>query len=353
MYTEAIGWRDDGGVWMLDQTRLPDETVHIDIDTIETAVDAIRMLRIRGAPLIGVGAAMSLAAAARAETARGTVETPEEAAEWLRDGIARLAASRPTAVNLRWAMDRMSRYIAAVGDRFPRRGAGAAMASALREEAQRIWDEDVAMCEAIGRAGAALVEPGTRALTVCNTGMLATGGIGTAFGVLRTAFEAGSLRHVYACETRPLRQGARLTAWELARCGMPGTVIVDGAAAAVIASGRVDFVIAGADRIAANGDSANKVGTLGLATLARVHGIPFYVAAPSSTIDPHTASGSAIPIEERGADEIGVPEGVGAYNPAFDVTPAGLITAIVTDRGVLDPPYPRTIASALAEVGAS
>jgi methylthioribose-1-phosphate isomerase len=339
-------------VWILDQTRLPGETVYLDIDSIEAAVEAIAMLRIRGAPLIGVGAAMSLAAAAKRAAEARAVQTASAAMEWVESAAARLAAARPTAVNLGWAMTRMIRRVTVMREQLPAHDAGSTLARMLREEAQRIWDEDAAMCGAIGRAGAALIPPGTRALTVCNTGMLATGGIGTAFGVLRTAFESGVLEHVYACETRPLRQGARLTAWELARCDMPGTVIVDGAAAPVMASGRVDVVIAGADRIAANGDSANKVGTLGLAMLARVHGLPFYIAAPTSTIDPRTATGAGIPIEERGAHEIGVPNGVSAFNPAFDVTPAGLITAIITDRGVLEPPYERSISEALSAVAA-
>jgi methylthioribose-1-phosphate isomerase len=215
----------------------------------------------------------------------------------------------------------------------------ARLARRLREEAQAIWDEDAAMCDAIGRAGAALVPDGASVLTHCNTGMLATGGIGTAFGVIHTAHRQGKGVDVIATETRPLGQGARLTAWELERAGIPHRVIVDGAAGWLMAQGEVDLVITGADRIAANGDVANKIGTYALAVLARAHGIPFYVAAPRTTFDRSLTSGDPIPIEERAAREIaGSIAGLSAYNPAFDVTPAELVTAIITDRGVLHPP---------------
>ncbi|HXV85067.1 MAG TPA: S-methyl-5-thioribose-1-phosphate isomerase, partial [Gemmatimonadales bacterium] len=216
---------------------------------------------------------------------------------------------------------------------------GSHVAAALHREADRIWDEDAAMCQAMGRHGGELVPDGATVLTICNTGMLATGGIGTAFGVIRTAHDLGKGIDVIACETRPLGQGARLTAWEMARLGIPGRLIVDGAAASLMAAGEVDLVVTGADRIAANGDTANKVGTYALAVLARAHSIPFYVAAPSTTFDPDTASGDEILIEERPAAEIAAPAGVAVHNPAFDVTPAELITAMITERGVLGPPF--------------
>lgn len=229
------------------------------------------------------------------------------------------------------------------------------MAAALEAEARSIQEEDLAMCLRMAEHGAALLPAGARVLTHCNTGALATGGHGTALGVIRTAWRQGRLRHVWVDETRPLLQGARLTAWELEREGIPHTLIVDGAAAAVMGAGQVDAVLVGADRIAANGDTANKIGTYMLAVLARHHGIPFYVVAPWSTVDPTLPSGDAIPIEQRGADEVralgGVrwaPAGTAVYNPAFDVTPAALITAIVTDRGVLRPPYREAIAERAA-----
>jgi methylthioribose-1-phosphate isomerase len=213
------------------------------------------------------------------------------------------------------------------------------VAEVLREEAQRIWDEDAAMCRAIGEGGAELLDPGCTVLTHCNTGRLATGGIGTAFGIILVAHQQGKGIDVVACEARPLQQGSRLTAWELAQAGIPARVIVDSAAASVMAAGEVDLVIVGADRIAANGDSANKIGTYSLAVLARAHDIPFYVAAPRSTFDLSLESGDEIPIEERTSTEVPTASGVSVYNPAFDVTPGDLITAIVTDRGVIRPPY--------------
>lgn len=343
MYTDAIAWTADDRVSLLDQTRLPDETHFLEIDTVEAMVEAIGMLRVRGAPLIGVAAAMGLAAAARRAEREGIFTDYGGLPRWLDDAGGRLANARPTAVNLRWAVDRVlgeaREALEVAAD-----PAGIVLTQTLRQSAQRIWDEDALMCQAIGEAGAQRIPEDASVMTVCNTGMLATGGIGTAFGVIRIAHEQGRVREVYACETRPLRQGGRLTAWELARLGIPGTVIVDGAAAMVMSQGRVDVVIAGADRIAANGDSANKIGTQSLATLARSHGIPFYIAAPRSTIDLATPSGDGIPIEERPAEEIGIPSGVRAYNPAFDVTPASLIAGIITDGGVLQPPFAASIA---------
>ena len=326
----SIGWTKSGAVRLLDQTLLPGEVRYVEIDSIDAMIEAIRALRVRGAPLIGVAAAMGLAAWAKKE--KGL--TPERFAQ----EAARLADARPTAVNLRWAVERM---------RHTARAAFAAgsknVAATLRDEAQKIWDEDAAMCQAIGQAGAELIPAGASVLTHCNTGRLATGGIGTAFGALLMAHRQGKGIDVVACEARPLRQGSRLTAWELAEAGIPARVIVDSAAAAVMAGGGVDLVILGADRIAANGDAANKIGTYQLAVLARAHDIPFYVAAPRSTFDLSLASGDEIPIEERSASEVETAKGVSVYNPAFDVTPAELITAIVTDRGVIRPPYSESV----------
>ncbi len=348
MHTDAIGWTDAGTVRLLDQTRLPQDVCYVEIADIERMVEAIRALRVRGAPLIGIAAAMGLAAAAHQQA--GT-SAPAGAgrgltSEWLHSAVSRLTAARPTAVNLSWAVERMRR----VGEAALGQGADdGALVARLRAEAQAIWDEDAAMCAAIGQAGAELVPAGATVLTHCNTGQLATGGIGTAFGVIHTAHRQGKGIDVIADETRPLRQGARLTAWELARAGIPARVIVDGAAGALMAAGEVDLVITGADRIAANGDAANKIGTYAVAVLARAHEIPFYVAAPWSTFDLSLASGEAIPIEQRAAEEIvDAAAGVRAYNPAFDVTPAELITGIVTDRGVLRPPYPAAIAAVVA-----
>ncbi|HEX9580777.1 MAG TPA: S-methyl-5-thioribose-1-phosphate isomerase [Gemmatimonadales bacterium] len=324
--TDAIAWAPDGSVRLLDQTLLPGDVRYLEIHTIDSMVEAIQSLRVRGAPLIGIAAAMGMAAAAVKEGDAGL------GIRWVNDATHRLAAARPTAVNLSWAVGRMRRVaVEAIAH-------GADLGATLRREADRIWDEDAAMCESMGRNGLDLVPDGGTILTICNTGMLATGGIGTAFGVIRAAHEAGKGIDVIACETRPLGQGARLTGWEMARLGIPGRLIVDGAAASLMASGEVDLVITGADRIAANGDTANKVGTYALAVLARAHGIPFYVAAPRSTLDPETPSGEEILIEERPAREIPAPPGIAVHNPAFDVTPADLIAALVTDLGVLTPP---------------
>ncbi len=335
---------------MLDQTCLPAETRFVDIDTIDDMVEAIRSLRVRGAPLIGVAATMGLAAAAARVVDDGSLAAGKLAAlQWLSDACDTMADARPTAVNLRWAVARVRRVtderISASGDD----KAGATLATTLREEAQRTWDEDARMCQAIAEAGAnrfpegAGAGAGARVLTHCNTGMLATGGIGTALGIIRVAHEQGRVSEVYACEARPLRQGSRLTAWELGRTNIPCTVMVDSAAATVMGQGRVDVVVVGADRIAANGDVANKIGTQNLAVIAKSFGIPFYVAAPRSTFDLGAPDGAAIPIEQRAADEIATADGVSVYNPAFDVTPAALVTAIVTDAGVIEAPYPESI----------
>jgi methylthioribose-1-phosphate isomerase len=302
--TDIVRFEEDGPrVVLLDQRRLPGERVELACATVDELVVAIRELAVRGAPAIGVAAAYGLALAA----ARGDDL----------DGAARaLAASRPTAVNLAWALEEMR------GDPSP-------------EHARRLHKEEVERCRAMAAHAAELFGPGTRALTHCNAGALATGGYGSAVGALRAAWERGLLAHVWVDETRPLLQGARLTAWELEAAGIPHAVIADSAAASLMAAGEVDCIVTGADRIAANGDTANKIGTYSLAVLAAHHGIPFYVVAPTSTIDPDTPSGAAIPIEERDGAE--VTERFAARNPAFDVTPAELITAIVTEHGVRQP----------------
>ena len=326
----VVGWAPDGSLRILDQRRLPATLEMRDLHTVDEVADAIRTLAVRGAPAIGVAAAIGLAVAA------GGAELAE-----VERAAAQLRATRPTAVNLMWALDRML-GVARASVRLP----APARRDALREEAERIRAQDAAMCRAIGEHGAALIESGMRILTHCNAGALATAGIGTALAPLYVAQSRGAKLHVYADETRPLLQGARLTAWELVQAGIPVTVLADGMAASLMARGVVDLVIVGADRIAANGDVANKIGTYGLAVLAKHHGIPFVVAAPMSTVDPHTADGAAIEIEQRDPAEVthlhGVrvaADGALVYNPAFDVTPHTLVTRIVTDRGVFCPPY--------------
>jgi len=310
-------------VRLLDQRLLPGEETWLALATADEVAEAIRTLAVRGAPAIGVAAAYGLAVEAR----RGA--TPER----LRAAAQLLARARPTAVNLEWAVRRMSLRI---GD----------TAAAILAEAHAIRDEDEASCRRIGALGAPLLPPEARVLTHCNAGALATAAYGTALGIVRAAREAGRLEHVYADETRPFFQGARLTAWELHRDGIPVTILTDGMAGWLMARGEISCVVVGADRIAGNGDVANKIGTYGLAVLARHHAIPFYVAAPWSTFDPSLPTGAGIPIEERDSDEVVrifgrlvAPEGVPARYPAFDVTPAGLVTAIVTERGVLRAPY--------------
>ena len=335
---EAVAWAGDR-LRILDQTLLPGEERYLDATDHHQVAEAIRSLRVRGAPLIGIAAAYGLALAARnipADSMAAFLQALEEAAR-------ELAATRPTAVNLFWALDRlMARARACATPREAR--------EALLAEARALHLEDVEANRRLGALGASLLPPGRAVLTHCNTGSLATGGYGTALGIVRAAWESGRLPHVYLTETRPLLQGARLTAWELAREGIPATLIVDGAAGLLMRRGLVGAVVVGADRIAANGDVANKIGTYTLAVLAREHGLPFYVAAPFSTVDLSTASGAEIPIEERAPEEVThlagtrtAPEGVGVWNPAFDVTPARLVTAIVTDRGVVRPPYGETL----------
>jgi len=336
MMITPVRWADDGLV-LLDQTRLPLEEVERRYERWEDVADAIRDLVVRGAPAIGVAAAYGVALAARASRATtldGLLADLETAGKGL-------AATRPTAVNLAWAVERVRRVaLAARGEPL------AEIRARLLAEAHAIRAEDIAANRAMGAHGATLVPAGARILTHCNAGALATAGYGTALGVVRAAHAAGRVALVWVDETRPVMQGSRLTAWECVREGIPHRLISDVAAASVMARGQVDLVVTGADRIAANGDTANKIGTYGLAVLARHHGVPFYVAAPFSTIDPALPSGASIPIEERDPAEVRrvgaqptAPAESPVYNPAFDVTPAELITAIVTERGVLRPPY--------------
>lgn len=300
---------------MLDQRRLPDEAVSLECRSSAEVAEAIRTLAVRGAPAIGVAAAYGYALAA----ARG--DDLDEAAR-------QLLASRPTAVNLPWAIAEMRR--------------GPQDAGTLADRARSLHAEEVERCRRMAAHAADLLEPETRALTHCNTGALATGGIGTALGAVLEGFERGLVTHVFVDETRPLLQGERLTAWELDRAGVPLSVVADAAAGSLMARGEVDVVLTGADRIARNGDAANKIGTYPLAVLAARHGIPFYVVAPSSTVDLGAADGAAIPIEERDPTE--VTRRFPARNPAFDVTPAGLVAAIVTEAGVHRPPYDESLA---------
>lgn len=325
----AVGWSPDTrALRILDQRLLPAQEVVRDLQRLPEILDAIRTLAVRGAPAIGVAAAIGLAVALEQESDGAGAN----ARRLLPDYAAHLVAARPTAVNLAWAVERMMRCAALVTDD--------ALIERLRVEAEVIRQEDVAMCTAIGRHGLSLIPDGARVLTHCNAGALATAGIGTALAPVYTAHAAGRLVTVYADETRPLRQGARLTAWELSRAGIHVTVLPDGAAASLLAQQQIDLVIVGADRITANGDVANKVGTYGVALAAKAHGVPFYVAAPWSTIDPATPTGRDIIIEYRDHDELGeLPPGVPAWNPAFDVTPRHLVTAYLTDRGLVSPPF--------------
>jgi methylthioribose-1-phosphate isomerase len=331
-----VRW-EDGRLLLLDQTRLPGAAVERACATWEEVADAIRTLVVRGAPAIGVAAAFGIALAARQSQARsfdGLVEDLEAA-------IKGLAATRPTAVNLFWALDRMRQVALA-----SRPLALDVVRDRLVAEAETIREEDVRANRAMGDHGAGLVPPGARILTHCNAGALATAGYGTALGVIRSAHAQGKVALVWVDETRPVMQGSRLTAWECVRDGIPHRLIADVAAASVMARGEVDLVVTGADRIAANGDTANKIGTYALAVLAHHHRVPFYVAAPFSTIDRALPAGDRIPIEERAAAEVralaGIPTAPAdspVYNPAFDVTPAALIAAIITERGVFRPPY--------------
>ncbi|MGI9077363.1 MAG: S-methyl-5-thioribose-1-phosphate isomerase [Gemmatimonadaceae bacterium] len=353
---QAVQWSPDGGaVRIIDQTKLPERYEELDLRTLEDVCEAISRLAVRGAPAIGIAGAMGLVV-----SLEPYVHLPlGEFMGRLAEHASRIRKTRPTAVNLPWAVDRMVDRISAPGAPPPSAGydspARAPSSSGrtpseilaeLRLEASAILVEDQAMCRRIGEHGLSLIPAKARILTHCNAGALATGGIGTALAPIYLAAEAGRGVEVFADETRPLLQGSRLTAWELARAGIPVTVLADSAAASLMRAGHVDLVIVGADRIAANGDVANKVGTYAVAVAARYHGIPFYVAAPASTFDSTIASGGDIEIEERARSEIAIsfgrvnaPDGVRVANPAFDITPAELITAIVSDRGVHRPPY--------------
>jgi len=341
----TVRWSREG-VQLLDQRRLPGQEIYLTLTSVEEIARAIESLAVRGAPAIGCTAALGVARCAVTSPARDLSDLKGD----LQAAIERLSRTRPTAVNLFWALRRMGDAIDA------EIAAPGSSVSSLRDrlvrEAQVILDEDVATCRALGQSGLPLVPDGARILTHCNAGALATAGFGTALGVVRAAVEAGRRVSVLADETRPFLQGARLTAWELDRDGIPVTVITDNTSAHLMQSGEVDLVVVGADRIAANGDVANKIGTYGLAVLARQHGIPFYVAAPLSTIDLGTARGGDIPIEERGREEVAefagrpiVPKGVPVRHPAFDITPAALVDAIVTERGVAREPYSTSLAS--------
>jgi methylthioribose-1-phosphate isomerase len=344
----TIEWQGDVIV-MVDQRKLPGQEIYVRCRTAQDVARAIRTMVIRGAPAIGVSAAMGIALGMRRSTARGVKQFAVE----FQKICDMMAATRPTAVNLFWAIDRMKRVFAegAQAGESPEE-----IASRLEREARRIHDEDVASCRAMGGFGAAVVADGARVLTHCNAGALATAGYGSALGVIRAAVEQGKKIAVFADETRPFLQGARLTAWELVREGINTTVITESMAGPLMRAGEIDVVIVGADRIAANGDTANKIGTYTVAVLAREHKVPFYVAAPLSTIDLATPDGDRIPIEERDQREVShlgssrlTPEGAKIRNPAFDVTPHRYIAGIITERGIFRPPYDESLAAAMAE----
>jgi methylthioribose-1-phosphate isomerase len=336
MSVQAISWTASGAVRVLDQRALPEAEIERELESAEAVADAIRHLQVRGAPLIGIAAAMGLVAGTR--ELRGSPRGAFLAR--VTDLVALLGAARPTAINLRWALDRMARVAAATA------GDGSALWERLHAEATAIWEEDRAMCRRIGEHGLSLVPDGANVLTHCNAGALATGGIGTALAPIYLAHEQGRRVHVYVDETRPVLQGARLTTWELQHAGVECTLIADAVAATLMRQAKIDVVLVGVDRICANGDFANKIGTYGLAVLARHHGVPFYAAGPWSSVDATLADGDSIPIEERPADEVTAlagrpiaPAGVAALNPAFDVTPARYVTGYVTDRGLVQPPF--------------
>lgn len=327
---------------MIDQTRLPSELVYIETRNVADVHEAIRMLRVRGAPAIGVAAAMGVVCAIqdkRAATGKEIAAEVAKVADYL-------AGTRPTAVNLFKALDRM-KAVAEAGKSLP----PSQLAESLAREALAIFEEDRSMCRRIGEHGASLLKDGQTILTHCNAGSLATSEYGTALAPVYLAREQGKNIRVYSDETRPLLQGSRLTAWELSRAGIDVTVICDNTAAQVMKEGKIDAVLVGADRIAANGDTANKIGTYGVAVLAHAHGIPFYVFAPSSTFDMSLAAGSGIPIEQRDPDEVvcgfgrrTAPENAKVYSPAFDVTPARLITAIISEKGIARPDFRKSLA---------
>ena len=344
----TIQWQDDTIV-MVDQRKLPAQEHYVRCRTSQEVAKAIRTMVIRGAPAIGVAAAMGIALGMRRSTAKGTKQFAVE----FQKTCDMMAATRPTAVNLFWAIDRMKRTFSegALAGESPTE-----LVARLDREARAIHDEDVANCRTMGQFGATLVPDGARVLTHCNAGALATAGYGSALGVIRAAVEQGKRIAVFAGETRPFLQGARLTAWELVRDGINTTVITESMAGPLMRAGEIDLAVVGADRIAANGDTANKIGTYTVAVLAREHKIPFYVAAPLSTIDLATPDGEHIPIEERDEREVShlggsrlTPVGAKIRNPAFDVTPHRYIAGIITERGVITAPFGDSLARAFAE----
>ena len=337
---QTLAWRDQALV-LLDQTRLPGEVVYLECREVERAARAIEELVVRGAPAIGVAAAYGMVLGA----GEALDQEPEVFRRHLQQTRARLARTRPTAVNLFWALEQMDQVIAGGGGLDNRQ-----LYECLLARAEELCAEDEAICRRLGQHGAELLQHGFKVLTHCNAGGLATAGYGTALGVIYAAQAQGKQLRVFADETRPLLQGSRLTAWELQQQGVEVTVICDNMAAVVMRQAPIDCVIVGADRIAANGDVANKIGTYGVAVLARAHNIPFYVAAPVSTLDLSLAEGAQIPIEQRRPEEVSrglgrttAPEGVGIFNPAFDVTPCELVAAIISEKGIARPPFAQTL----------
>jgi methylthioribose-1-phosphate isomerase len=343
MWNDTVRWENDGSIRLIDQTLLPQKEVLLKIQSIPDLAEAIKSLRVRGAPAIGIAAAFGVALAAHHYSGGAG----QDFSSYIHNAIEHLAGTRPTAVNLFWALDRMRKKFQSSESHDI-----SEIKIMLLNEARAILDEDKAVCRAIGRNGALLLPESCTVLTHCNAGGLATGDYGTALGVIYAAAESGKKIKVYADETRPLLQGSRLTAWELTRAGIDVTVCCDSSAAVLMSSRRIDAVITGADRIASNGDTANKVGTYMLSVLAKEHHIPFYIAAPVSTFDFQIKSGAEIPIEQREADEVikgfgclTAPEGVKVFNPAFDVTPHSFISGIITEKGVLKPPFETSIQS--------
>ena len=346
MNVKTVQWTEQQLV-IIDQTLLPGEYREIVLHTAQDVWDAIKVLKVRGAPAIGVCAAYGVLVGIQEKNPKSVSDTVQAACT----AADFLATSRPTAVNLFWALDRMKR----VARECLGQVSVEAVFARLESEADLIFQEDDRMCHQIGQYGAALIQEGDGVLTHCNAGGLATSGYGTALAVMFSAHEQGRQFHVFADETRPLLQGARLTSWELHQAGIDVTLICDNMAAQVMREGRIQLVVVGADRIATNGDAANKIGTYGVALLAQAHQIPFYVAAPLSTFDFSISSGAEIPIEQRDSEEIccgfgkrTAPEGVKVYNPAFDVTPAALIAGIITEKGILRAPYSESIAQVKA-----
>ena len=339
MIVKSIEWRNDR-VILIDQTRLPNEEIYLELDDYRQLIEAIKKLRVRGAPAIGIAAAFGVCLGALQVKSKNG----DEFIAKVENIIKELAATRPTAVNLFWALERMRNILYQDQQKAPLN-----IKKLLLQEAMAILNEDKEICHQMGVNGASLLKDGDTVLTHCNTGALATGGIGTALGAIYTAIEQRKRIKVFADETRPLLQGARLTAWELQKAGIEATLICDNMAAFVMKKGSVNCIMLGADRIAKNGDTANKIGTYNLAVLAKHHKVPFYVVAPTSTFDLNLQSGEEIPIEQRTAEEIThgfgrqiAPDGVNVFNPAFDVTPNELITAIVSEKGIHFPPFDLT-----------